>query len=46
MMHEGVVVRSVNCDKDKNVGCSFKIKNIAYAENDLAKMAKAVRANL
>lgn len=46
MMHEGVVVRSVNCDKDKNLGCSFKIKNIAYAENDLSKMAKAVRANL
>ena len=46
MQHEGVVVRSEGCDKDKNIGCSFKIKNIAYAENDLAKMAKSVRANL
>lgn len=46
MMHEGVVVRSMNCDKDRNIGCSFKIKNIAYAELDLAKMAKAVRLNI
>lgn len=46
MQHEGVVVRSMNCDKDKNVGCSFKIKNITYAEIDLAKMAKVVRTNL
>ena len=46
MMHEGVVVRSMNCDKDRGIGCSFKVKNMPYAELDLPKMAKAVRMNL
>ena len=37
--HEGVVVRSVNYDKDKNVGVSFKVKNIDYAEKGIDKIA-------
>lgn len=35
---EGVVVRTVDYDKDNNVGCSFKIKNLAYAEHGLGKI--------
>lgn len=33
--NEGVVVRTMNYDKDKNIGCSFKIKNIDYAEKGI-----------
>lgn len=33
--HEGVVVRSKNYDKDNGIGTSFKIKNMAYAEQKL-----------
>ena len=39
--HEGVVVRSMNYDKDSNVGVSFKVKNLAYAEQDLGKTHNA-----
>ena len=46
MQHEGVVVRSMKCDKDHGIGCSFKVKNIAYAEMDLSKMAKIVKEKL
>lgn len=38
--HEGVVVRSMNYDKDSNVGVSFKVKNLAYAEYGLDKIHK------
>lgn len=40
LQHEGVVVRTLNYDKDKNIGCSFKVKNIDYAEKGLGEMAK------
>lgn len=40
LQHEGVVVRTMNYDKDKNIGCSFKVKNIDYAEKGLGEMAK------
>lgn len=41
--HEGVVVRSVDCDKMRNVGFSFKIKNIDYASRSgkLGEISKA-----
>lgn len=39
--HEGVVVRSLNCDKMKNIGISFKIKNIQYSEKNLGDIAKS-----
>lgn len=38
--HEGVVVRSMNCDKMKNIGVSFKVKNIQYSEKNLGDIAK------
>lgn len=45
LQHEGVVVRSMNYDKDSNVGVSFKVKNLGYAEFGLGKMHK-VAVNL
>lgn len=44
LQHEGVVVRSVNCDKMKNIGISFKIKNIGYAEKQLSEIAKIAKS--
>ena len=38
MQHEGVVVRTVDYDKDNNIGVSFKIKNLQYAERGLGKI--------
>lgn len=40
MQHEGVVVRTMDYDKDNNIGCSYKIKNVQYAEKGLDTMAK------
>lgn len=37
--HEGVVVRSLDYDKDRNIGVSFKVKNIDYAEKGVDKIA-------
>lgn len=37
--HEGVVVRSVNYDKDSNIGFSFKVKNLAYQEKGLSNIS-------
>lgn len=39
--HEGVVVRTMNYDKDSNVGTSFKIKNLQYAEKNLGSVHAA-----
>ena len=39
--HEGVVVRTMNYDKDSNVGTSFKIKNVQYAEQNLGSIHTA-----
>jgi hypothetical protein len=36
--HEGVVVRTSNYDKDNNIGCSFKIKNLDYASHTRPKI--------
>lgn len=44
--HEGIVVRSVNYDKDNNIGCSFKIKNLGYAEYGLGKIHDACHNNM
>ena len=38
MQHEGVVVRTVDYDKDNNIGVSFKVKNINYQERGLGKI--------
>ena len=38
MQHEGVVVRTVDYDKDNNIGVSFKVKNIGYQECGLGKI--------
>ena len=43
MQHEGVVVRSMNCDKMKNIGVSFKVKNLAYNEKGLPAIAAAAK---
>ena len=39
--HEGVVVRSMDYDKDNGIGCSFKVKNSDYAEYGLGKIHAA-----
>ena len=36
LQHEGVVVRTMNYDKDKGIGVSFKVKNCDYAEKKLS----------
>lgn len=38
MQHEGVVVRTVDYDKDNNIGVSFKVKNLGYQERGLGKI--------
>ena len=38
MQHEGVVVRTVDYDKDNDIGVSFKVKNISYQERGLGKI--------
>lgn len=43
LQHEGVVVRTMNYDKDSNVGCSFKVKNSDYADKGLGEIAKLAR---
>lgn len=40
IQHEGIVVRSIDYDKDNNIGFSFKIKNIDYVEKGLKKLHK------
>ena len=41
--HEGIVVRSVDYDKDNGVGFSYKVKNSDYAEKGLGNINKAVK---
>lgn len=36
--NEGVVVRSMNCDKKKNIGLSMKVKNLDYASHNLGEI--------
>ena len=43
MQHEGVVVRSMDYDKDSNKGFSFKVKNLQYQEKGLAAMNKIAK---
>ena len=38
MQHEGVVVRTVDYDKDNNIGVSFKVKDIGYQQRGLGKI--------
>ena len=38
LQHEGVVVRTMNYDKDLGIGCSFKVKNLEYQEKSLKKI--------
>lgn len=44
--HEGVVVRSMNYDKDANIGVSFKVKNCSYQEQKLGTISANCRALL
>lgn len=41
--NEGVVVRSVDCDKLKSKGFSFKVKNLGYSEQGLGNIANSAR---
>lgn len=43
-MHEGIVVKSVPYDKEANIGFSFKVKNLPYAEHGLGKIHDEVKA--
>lgn len=45
-LNEGIVVRSIDYEKDKNIGFSFKVKNIEYAEKGLGKINSAVKTFL
>ena len=38
MQHEGVVVRTVDYDKDNYIGVSFKVKNMDYQNQGLGKI--------
>lgn len=40
---EGVVIRTTDYDKDNNIGVSFKIKNLPYAEHGLGKIHNEVK---
>lgn len=40
LQHEGVVVRSMNYDKDNNIGISFKVKNSDYQLKSLSEIHK------
>jgi signal peptidase I len=40
LQHEGVVVRTMNYDKDKGIGVSFKVKNCDYASMSLGEIHK------
>lgn len=44
--HEGIVVRSMDYDKDRGIGFSFKVKNMEYAEKGLAKISECIRKSL
>lgn len=39
--HEGVVVRTMEYDKDNLLGCSFKVKNSEYATKSLGEISVA-----
>lgn len=46
--HEGLVFKSYNYDKEKNIGFSFKVKNLAYAEkglNEIARLCREYKSN-
>ncbi len=38
--HEGIVVKSNPYDKEKNIGFSFKVKNLAYQEKGLKEIQR------
>ena len=40
---EGVVVRTNDYDKDNQISCSFKVKNLQYAEYGLGKISEKCR---
>lgn len=43
LQHEGVVVKSLNYNKEKSIGFSFKVKNMAYQEKLYTEMAEIAR---
>lgn len=40
IQHEGIVVRSLDYDKDNHIGFSFKVKNLDYQEKGLKELKK------
>lgn len=44
--HEGMVIKSVNYNKERGIGFSFKVKNLAYAEKGLKEIRKAAEKML
>lgn len=38
LQHEGMVIKSADYDKEKNIGFSFKVKNMQYQEKQCATM--------
>ena len=38
--HEGIVIKSFEYNKEKRIGFSFKVKNLAYAEKGLGEIHK------
>lgn len=38
--HEGIVIKSFDYNKEKGIGFSFKVKNLAYAEKGLSEIHK------
>lgn len=44
LQHEGIVVKSIPYDKEKDIGFSFKVKNMSYQEKDYKAMNKIARS--
>lgn len=38
MQHEGIVVKSIDYNKERGTGFSFKVKNLQYAEKQYTEM--------
>jgi hypothetical protein len=43
LQHEGIVVKSIDYNKELGTGFSFKVKNIAYQEKELSEIAGIAR---
>ena len=43
LQHEGIVVKSIDYNKELGTGFSFKVKNISYQEKELSEIAETAR---